>query len=195
MSRMHIASSRKPSAEGDPWDDAWWYEAVDAMADPVRAQEFIAERDLGEQRVFKTYVRRICDLDADRLLYGIIWSEFSGSVRLLLDNRFVFKPFWESQSGRLAESEWEALFQAAKSKAKRAIETGDTAGVLNPLFSRLYTLRNQIVHGGSTWKSAANRAQLKDGVRILERLIPTIISVMMDHPGEVWGAPSYPVVN
>jgi hypothetical protein len=62
------------------------------------------------------------------------------------------------------------------------------------LFDRLYVLRNQVVHGGATWNSSANRDQLRDGTRILGTLLPTIVDLMMDHPAEDWGRPWYPVV-
>lgn len=159
------------------------------------ALEFDADRPLHEQRMFRDYLRRVTELDDRQQLYGIIWSEFSSSIRLLLDNRYVFRPFWDHQTGKLTASQWETQFTAAKAKAHRALGRGETRLVLKEVFSRLYTLRNQIVHGGATWKSGVNREQLRDGVRILERLVPAIIGIMMDHPQESWGAPAYPVVE
>lgn len=49
---------------------------------------------------------------------------------------------------------------------------GDMISGLNTIFSRLYTLRNQIVHGGSTWNSSKNRQQLKDANNILSKILP-----------------------
>jgi hypothetical protein len=31
------------------------------------------------------------------------------------------------------------------------------------MFDRLYTLRNQLLHGGATWNGAVNRAQITQG--------------------------------
>ena len=36
--------------------------------------------------------------------------------------------------------------------------------VLSIVLSRIYTLRNQLVHGGATWDSSVNREQLRDCV-------------------------------
>ena len=70
-----------------------------------------------------------------------------------------------------------------------------SARVLSFVFDRLYVLRNQLVHGGSTWNSGVNRAQVRDGAEILGFLMPVFIDIMMDNPAENWGKPFYPVVN
>ena len=55
-------------------------------------------------------------------------------------------------------------------------------------------LRNQLVHGGATWNSQVNRAQLADAVAILGTLVPLVLTVMMDHPDQAYGDALYPVV-
>jgi hypothetical protein len=67
--------------------------------------------------------------------------------------------------------------------------------VLVITLSRLCTLRNQLIHGRSTWNSQVNRVQLRDGVSLLGKLVPIVIETMTDHPGTVWGDPCYPVVD
>ena len=59
----------------------------------------------------------------------------------------------------------------------------------------LYVLRNQLVHGGSTWNSGVNRAQVRDGAEILAFLVPVFVDLMMDNSQEDWGRPFYPVVD
>ena len=66
--------------------------------------------------------------------------------------------------------------------------------ILRTVFDRLYVLRNQLVHGGATWKSAVNRAQVRDGAAVLAWMLPVFIDIMMDNPGHAWGKPYYPVV-
>jgi hypothetical protein len=84
------------------------------------------------------------------------------------------------------------LFKAA---ANGALGRTDTTRVLAVIFDRLYTLRNQIVHGGSTWNGVVNRAQMKDGANILGYLIPTVIHLMMENHNQLWGDACYPVVD
>lgn len=60
---------------------------------------------------------------------------------------------------------------------------------------RLYTLRNQILHGGATWNSLVNRYQMRDAVAILSKLIPLIIKTLMDNPKQFIGEAVYQVVD
>jgi len=59
----------------------------------------------------------------------------------------------------------------------------------------MYTLRNQIIHGGATWNSSANRTQIRDSVTFLSQLVPFVIDIMMDNSNQIWGSANYPVVN
>ena len=67
-----------------------------------------------------------------------------------------------------------------------------TAKVLSVVLDRLHVLRNQLVHGGATWNSAANRAQVRDGAAILMTVLPIIIELMMASAAEQFGAIAYP---
>jgi hypothetical protein len=59
----------------------------------------------------------------------------------------------------------------------------------------IYTLRNQLVHGGATWHSVTNREQVRDCAAFMAQLVPTIITLLMDHPQHMWPAPAFPVVE
>ncbi|MNI92174.1 hypothetical protein D3C73_1499380 [compost metagenome] len=63
------------------------------------------------------------------------------------------------------------------------------------LFNRIYTLRNQIMHGGATCDSSVNRPQLRDCSSLLGKLVPLIIELMLDNPDTLWGDACYPVVQ
>ncbi|MGS0497014.1 hypothetical protein ACU8V4_07320 [Pseudoalteromonas mariniglutinosa] len=69
----------------------------------------------------------------------------------------------------------------AKKFANFALANNETAKLTSIVLQRLYTtLRNQLMHGGATWNSSANREQLKDAVQFLSQLAPFIIDLMMD---------------
>jgi hypothetical protein len=150
---------------------------------------------LSEQETFQAFLQKLVDLDAGRRIEALVWDEFTGSIRLLLDNKYVFQDFWAFHNGKLEEAEWQRRFAAAKRAAMKALGQRDTVKVLGITLSRLYTLRNQLIHGGATWNSQVNRIQLRDGVNLLGKLVPIVIETMMDHPGTVWGDPCYPVVD
>jgi hypothetical protein len=67
--------------------------------------------------------------------------------------------------------------------------------MLSVIFDRLYVLRNQLIHGGATWNSSANRDQVRDGAAVLGWLLPIFIDIMMDNPKQQWGMPHYPVID
>lgn len=63
--------------------------------------------------------------------------------------------------------------------------------ILEELFDRLYVLRNQLLHGGSTWQGSVNRSQVQDGAAIMAFLVPHFINLMLDNPTTDWGIPPY----
>ena len=128
-------------------------------------------------------------------VYNAIWKNFSGPIRVLLHNKYVFAPFWQHRNGIDGFEDWEECFRDAERYFLRALKARDTIRVLSLVFDRLYVLRNQIVHGGSTWNSSVNRDQVRDGAAILAFLMPVFVDVMMDNPDEDWGRPFYPVVK
>jgi hypothetical protein len=67
--------------------------------------------------------------------------------------------------------------------------------LLEVVLDRLYTLRNQLMHGGATFKSDVNRSQVKDGNNMLKLLVPLVIEIMLLHPEENWGEIYYPVIS
>ena len=159
------------------------------------ANEFVDGERAHEKRRFALFLEKLVELDADDALYQLIWAEFSGSIRVLLDNQFVFEPFWEFQRGNITEESWKASFAGAKTAANYALAEHRTADALSIVLSRMYTLRNQLVHGGATWNSRVNRDQLTDCTRFLGKLVPYVIQLMLDNPNTLWGDAVYPVVE
>lgn len=149
---------------------------------------------LSEQRQFCLFLENLCALDTQQRIEGLVWSEFSSSIRMLLDNPYVFQDFWDYHGGKIEAAQWQSSFDKAKQAARQALGRRDTAVVLAIVFSRIYTLRNQLIHGGATWNSSVNRGQLRDCANLLNKLVPLVVEIMMDNPGTLWGDPCYPVV-
>ena len=148
-----------------------------------------------EQKVFEDFLQKLVDLDKSETLFNLIWTEFSSSIRLLLDNRFVYQPFWDFHNGKISEEQWQSSFASAKVAANKALASHRTTQVLSIVLARMYTLRNQLIHGGATWNSSVNRDQLRDCSAFLGKLVPYVIQLMMDNPNTLWGDASYPVVE
>lgn len=148
-----------------------------------------------EQETFRNFINRLCSLDNNKQLDNLVWNEFSTSIRVLLQNQFVFQPFWDHQNQKIDEATWKEQFQTANSLATKAIGHKNTELTLSVIFARLYTLRNQTMHGGATWNSGVNRDQMRDAVTFLSKFVPIMIEIMMDSPNELWGEATYPVVK
>jgi hypothetical protein len=154
------------------------------------------EVDGGSERgAFKAYFDTLVELDQGHRIYNAVWTRFSQEIRLLLDNRYVFAPFWSHFNGEEGYADWEERLAKSKRAIASARSNWDTSRILATVFDRLYVLRNQMVHGGATWNSAVNRNQIRDGAAVLGCLLPVFIDIMMDHPGRDWGQPYYPVVE
>ena len=124
-----------------------------------------------------------------------MWARFSQEIRTLLQNKYVFAPFWHFQNGAAEYKDWQARLDSSQQMIAGAIRQFDTSRMLTIVFDRLYVLRNQIVHGGATWNSSINRSQVKDGAAVLGWMLPLFIDIMMENPGQDWGRPYYPVVE
>ena len=198
--RVHRALSwlRRAEAEEDDLDVRFillWIGFNAAYAgDLDRALD--GEGKAGSERErFDKFFATLVEMDRYNRIYNAIWERFSQEIRLLLDNKFVFAPFWRHQAGEFGGAGWEVSFESARAAASRAVAQRNTPIVLSILFDRLYVLRNQLVHGGATWDSSANRNQVRDGASLLGCLLPVFIDLMMDNPDAEWAMPMYPVVE
>ena len=193
--RVHRALSwldRAEQAEGD--QDAQFIFLWIAF-NAAYANEIDDHHRFTEQETFRNFIDRLCLLDEDNLLSDLVWKEFTSSIRVLLSNRFVFQPFWDFHNNKKTEQEWQDDFKTANAFAHKALGYKNTSAVLSVIFSRLYTLRNQTMHGGATWNSAVNRDQMRDAVTFMSKFVPSIIKIMMDSANELWGEPCFPVVE
>lgn len=147
---------------------------------------------LSEKENFRKFLKKLIKLDSENRFYNLLWNQFSGPVRLLINNQYVFKPFWDFQRGEIKD--WKKQFDQSVEESMKYLSAQKVVDLLEVVLDRLYTLRNQLVHGGATYKSEVNRSQVIDGKNILSMLVPLIIEIMMDNEYEDWGEIYYPVV-
>ncbi|MGR5462282.1 hypothetical protein ACPV5G_04910 [Photobacterium damselae] len=159
------------------------------------AQELEQRSSYGERERCQAFLEKPVSLDTKSNLHNIVWNKHSGSIRTIRNNEFILQAYWDFHTGRISENEWKAALTKAKTASHNALAKSDTTTVLSVLLSRLYTLRNQIMHGGATFNSSANRQQLRDCTNILKLLVPTIIEIMMINHNNLWDEPVYPYVG
>ncbi|WP_217524401.1 HEPN domain-containing protein [Vibrio metschnikovii] len=191
--RVHRALSWLNKAEQCSDDDSAFLFLWIAF-NSAYAQDFEQKSSFGERGLFQEFLSKLVDLDNQQQLSAIVWEQYSGPIRCILDNEFILQAYWDYQAGRIDQESWKQARCKAKIAANQALSQNDTASVLSIVFARLYTLRNQMIHGGATFGSSANRQQLRDCTSLLQHLVPTLITIMMNSKQAMWGEPVYPLV-
>lgn len=140
---------------------------------------------------FKDYFRKLLPRDRTDVIHDTIRACFPDPIDNILKNKYLFLPFWNFLNNKPKGAFWERPFQQANDRALAAMRNEKTCIVLETVFNRLYTLRNQLVHGGARWNSSRNRDSVNDGSRLLESLIPLFIDIMRANDDDIWGRPFY----
>ncbi len=157
----------------------------------------------GDKSCFKKYFENILSLDVDNRIFSAVWirysevvsSNYSELIKNFINNRFVFQNFWnhyntahECEPTHECDN-WDVAFRREEKAVNNSIDSRNTEKILCILFERLYTLRNQLVHGGSSWNSGISRSQVMEGATIMEALVPNFIYLMMEGEGPKleWG--------
>ena len=140
------------------------------------------------------FFEKVIEADKHGTIYELFWTEFPGMIRVLLNNQYIYKRYWLYQRGQV--SSWKEEFERDNLRAVRLLQNPDrSVELIQLVMRRLYQMRNQLIHGGATYKSSVNRDQVRDSANLLGRLIPLIIEIMLDNPEEAWGEIYYPVVD
>jgi hypothetical protein len=193
--RVHRALSWLGRAEREQADEDASFIFHWIAFNAAYAREIVDLRPSSAREESSEFFDRICSLDRTRAVYDAIWRQFPGPVRMLLTNKYVFQPFWHYHNGVAGHADWEARFERSRKITNEALSERYTSRILSVLFDRLHVLRNQIVHGGATWKGSVNRVQVRNADRLLAALVHIFVDIMMDNPHEAWGKPYYPVVE
>ena len=140
---------------------------------------FSHEGQQREPQKFNDFLRRIVRHDNDDVIEGILCKRHYHPIQELLRNQYAFEPFWKAISGLSGlVDDWEEHFESEKDKAFRAFRNRDIPALLALVFSRLYTLRNQLMHGGATFETGWGADQIRAGCEIMSALVPEIIRIM-----------------
>lgn len=191
--RVHRAISwlARAEAETDDYDARFIFLWIALNA--AYAREFGFEQ--AERDQLREFIRELLARDEHNRLHSILFGQFTGPIRTLIDNKFVFEPFWRALREHDSSGRWEEQFKASQRLALRALMERQTDVLLSIVLDRLYVLRNQLVHGGATWSSSANRAQVRDGAAILSTLVPVVIQLIVCADGLDLGEIAFPVIH
>jgi len=145
-------------------------------------------RDARDHASWQSFLARLVRHDTGDAL-GQTVRDRPGDILPLIDNRFLFKPFW------LGVPDADAKRLRARRRALKAYNDGSTLAVLQELFERFYVLRMQVFHGAATSGSRLNRRTLEQAVGLLEDLVPRMLGILIAAGPEVdWGEVCFPPV-
>ncbi len=191
--RIHRAISWLARAEQETGDLDAQFIFLWISLNAAYAADFGFEQSEREQT--RAFIGRVLANDQEGRLQDAAFQKFTGPIRTMIENRFVFEPYWRAMREHDSSDRWETQFAASKRVAMKALMERQTDVVLSIVLDRLYVLRNQLVHGGATWNSGANRAQVRDGASILMTLMPIIIDLLIDDPAKEFEGVAYPLVR
>jgi hypothetical protein len=135
---------------------------------------------------WQEFLTKVSGHDRDDLL-GAILREHEVDAFHLIDNRYLYRPFWNDDPG------WEEKFMAARRSVMNKMGKGYTLPVLIELFDRMYLLRNQIFHGAATSGSKLNRPAMEQSTILLQDIVPAVIEIMINGGTETrWGPICFP---
>ena len=149
-----------------------------------------------ERDQFIEYLKEIIRHDKQKQVCKCILYEIRGDVEDLVRCRFAFDQFWREGHHRLHDEKWRSSLKSEIDTLRDKLSRGmDMAAidVLEILFSRIYSVRNQVMHGSTTRERSTGDDQIRYSSIILDRLIPVFVDLMLcnRHEGE-WSRPYYP---
>lgn len=153
------------------------------------------DHSCSEKYAFKSFIEKIISLDSVNLLASVVCGKYAMRISFLVENKFTFQKYWDFTKGVEEASDWKRSLSASVKKYNDCRISMDVSTILSIVFDRLYVLRNQLMHGGSSCGSKLNRETIDDAVGFLSDLIPSMLLVMMlnykkDHDwGELFYVP------
>ncbi|MCH2144011.1 MAG: HEPN domain-containing protein [Phycisphaerales bacterium] len=138
-------------------------------------------RDIGSVRDF---LRRVLELDRDDE-FGKLLQRERGLCERLFDNVYLDHYFWRGlDAGDTEDDSWHNM----PTKGRKYLNDGRAELALDRLMLyRVYTLRCQLVHGGSTHGGQLNRASVADCGRLLHQVLDIAIRILIERAEDVEG--------
>jgi len=155
----------------------------------VRSGSPMADRE--SLRLFTTH---IFSHDHDKLLASVLVANTKLAVSLFED-RYLCKHIWEHPTAPKARDRGRTPLHAGHA-ARELLREGQHAAFLERLLSRVHFVRNQLVHGGSSYNGALNRTAVRRASVMMEHLLGCFLQILMEH-GYVddWGDLCYPPIQ
>ncbi|MEQ8667841.1 MAG: HEPN domain-containing protein [Pirellulales bacterium] len=139
---------------------------------------------------WRGYIDRILSLDTNEYVTQMLIQN-KRLVESLLDDEYLSRFFWADPTDQRAR-----MSKKDKHSARTWYLEKRWTMILDSTIERIYLMRCQLVHGAATYGGKLNRIALGRCSMMLGHLVPTALSVMIDHGAEEdWGAMCYPPIR
>lgn len=136
---------------------------------------------------WRRFLDRLLDLDEEARLASLLEAE-RPLVMAILEDAYLSSFFWQDPTERQARKAQKPKFDARTWYLEKRWGL-----ILARVMERVYLLRCQLVHGAATQGGKLNRASLCSCTQFLNKLMPALLLVMIDHGHtEDWGLMCYP---
>jgi hypothetical protein len=147
-----------------------------------------------DRESLRAFADQVLSHDHDGLLATVLRAHGKLAISLFED-RYLCRHFWEqptAPSGRNRNRE--AAWGAAT--AREHLREGRHGALLDRVLDRIHFVRNQLVHGGSTFNGRLNRTAVRRASQMLDHLLACFLQILMEH-GYVddWGELCYPPIE
>ncbi|MFZ4722059.1 MAG: hypothetical protein ACOYMI_02780 [Phycisphaerales bacterium] len=147
-----------------------------------------------DRESLRVFAEQILSHDHDGLVASVLRAHAKLAISLFED-RYLCRHFWEAPStpsgrNRNRDVAWGAA------NAREHLREGRHGAVLDRVLDRIHFVRNQLVHGGSTFNGRLNRAAVRRASQMMDHLLACFLQVLMEH-GYVddWGGLCYPPID
>jgi hypothetical protein len=128
-------------------------------------------------------------------LFASVLASHAKLAMSLFEDRYLCRHFWEEPTSprgrqRNRDAAWGANL------ARDHLREGRHAALLERLLDRIHFVRNQLVHGGSSYNGRLNRTAVRRASQMLDHLLVCFLQVIMEHGYmDDWGELCYPPIT
>ena len=213
LSWLKRAEQMKEEEDIDLAFIVYWIAFNAAYGEYENPKEIVRDERKKEKEKMKLFLNKIVECSLKGGKKGIMQDIFhtlkaKQKMMAVLKNIHIDEQFWHELPNNYSDVQ---RIDTVKKNVEKRVITGlpqrmmgaekggrmDIEKLMRDTFYNLYTLRNQIMHGGATLRSSVNRRQIEDGLEVIAYFVPRIINVMLEHPNpshySYWGRLAFPV--
>ncbi|MFO0869607.1 MAG: hypothetical protein U0935_11800 [Pirellulales bacterium] len=150
----------------------------------------LAGMSVGDRESWRVFLERVLELDTPGHLRQLL-TEHQRLVKAILEDAYLSDLFWQDPAPTPVQTTRRMRSQAQVWYLEKRWRL-----ILESALDRVYLMRCQLIHGAATYGGKLNRRSLRHCCQLLGHLLPTILTVMIDHGSdEDWGIICYPPVG